>query len=138
MNWTKIIHPLFFRTDGTFIKKDKSILMQALEKNISEESREIPRCAEAREICLLYDGMALIHARLRKLNEAKTVGEIADKLFTKVLHPHYLEHITNLDHLRIDVVMDTYPEFSIKGQEQEHRKSRRSRCYISCPNNHYW
>ena len=53
-----------FQLDGNFIKKDKSILMHTLEKNIplaANAFSDVP----SNDVVIIYDGMALVQSMLK-------------------------------------------------------------------------
>jgi hypothetical protein len=103
-----------FRPDSTFIKKDKSLLMKALE-------RDLPNCAhsftevKSADMTVSYDGMALIHSMTKSIRNVRTFGDISKVFLATLLHmPDEVRHITDVRQLRVDVVMDRYDEYNTK------------------------
>ena len=103
----------FFRSDGTFIKKDKSTLLKALEVDITDTQRTFPTVNSCDFV--IYDGMALIHSMARSIKNVKTFGDVANLVLAALLRlpqkVHDASVIAEKQHLRIDIVMDRYDEY---------------------------
>ena len=114
------------------IKKDNSMLMKALESNIAETSRAFPS-VKACDLIVLYDGMALIHSLIKPIRNVKTFGDIGTLILASVLRlPHEVhDRISDLQQLRVDVVMDRYDEYSTKDMEREQRTHRKGKAALS-------
>jgi hypothetical protein len=126
-------HPeSLFRSDGTFIKKDKSILMKALENDIVDTSRTFPTVASC-DVIVIYDGMALIHSLIKTIRRMKTFGDIAQMILMTVLRlPQEVGNmIADIHQLRVDIVMDRYDEYSTKDMEREQRTHRKGKAALS-------
>ena len=101
-------HESLFYSEGSFIKKDQSLLMKALESDLPDCARSFPAVTSA-DVVIIYDGMALVHSLLKLFRTVRTFGEVAQIYLATLLHlPNEVKHITNAQKLRIDVVMDRY------------------------------
>lgn len=104
--------PLSLSTEmGLMHKTAKSKLMGLL------ESTTVDPCVERvpEENTLIIDGMAIIQAMT---NPPATFGELANKLLQTIVRLG-MHHKSS----RVDFVIDTYPEVSIKGLERSTRAS---------------
>ena len=104
--------PLSISTEqGSLHKTPKSKLLDLIETSTNSESVENVPAGGA----LILDAMAIVQAITKP---PTTFGELADQIFDTVIK-------TGVYHkcLRVDFVIDTYPEFSIKDIEHSVRAS---------------
>lgn len=98
-------------TSGSLVKTSKSILLQLLEGGNTASSNDQPTTRSA----LIIDGMALI--RNQKLSDIPTTfGEFAEAMLKQLCR--YFS-----SHSRVDFVVDTYRDMSIKNLERTSRAS---------------
>ena len=120
-----------FRSHFSFIKKDKSLLMKALEDGISDSERTFPTLHSS-ELVIIYDGMALVHSLMKSFKNAQTFGDISKTVLTTLLHiPHEAQNILDFQNLRIDIVMDQYNDYSPKDIERQQRTQRKGKSALN-------
>jgi len=73
-----------FRSNSTFIKKDRSILLAALENDIPDTLRMFPSVKSC-DVAIIYDGMALIHSLAKSIQNLRTFGDKANLVLSAML-----------------------------------------------------
>ena len=94
--------------DGKLAKTTKAALLPLLESTV-EPLNDVPEAT-----MLIVDGMAMLQS-LKTI--PKTFGELASYIF------QLLKLTSSHQHTRIDLIMDQYPDISIKNPERTKRAS---------------
>ena len=102
--------PTFSNFDGSMRRTNKSVLVNVLQTKVPDAITTTPSGGVT---AVIVDAMALIH---QSSNIPTTFGEYADVLFTVLINIG-LRHNAS----RLDFVVDTYPQLSIKSLERTRR-----------------